>query len=75
MQVAWFNTSTLQGGFEKLAPVTDARAKALQPLLSGVRLAPVKTGSGTVLAAIYGTSNNAGRSCFFLPAVGVVNAK
>ncbi|MGW0452913.1 hypothetical protein [Gordonia sputi] len=75
MQVAWFNTSTLQGGFEKLAPVTDPRAKILLPLLSGVRLAPVKTGSGTILAAIYGTSNNAGRSCFFLPAIGVVNAK
>lgn len=75
MQVAWFNTSTLQGGFEKLTAVADPRAKALLPLLSGVRLAPVKTGSGTILAAIYGTSSNAGHSCFFLPAVGVVNAK
>lgn len=75
MQVAWFNTSTLQGGFEDLKPVADPRATVLLPLLSGVRLAPVKTGSGTVLAAIYGTSNNAGRSCFFLPAIGVVDAK
>ncbi|GAC47558.1 hypothetical protein [Gordonia aichiensis] len=74
MQVAWFNASTLQGGFEKLTAV-DPRTKALLPLLSGVRLAPVKTGSGTILAAIYGTSSNAGHSCFFLPAVGVVNAK
>ncbi|MGV9825267.1 hypothetical protein [Gordonia sp. NPDC003429] len=73
MQVAWFNTNTLQGGFAELQPV-DARARSVLPPLAGVRLAPVKTGSGTILSAIYGTSGNNGRTCYFLPAIGVVTA-
>ncbi len=75
MQVAWFNTSTLQGGFADLGPLAkDNRLLAALPALSSIRLAPVKTGSGTVLAAVYGTVQNGNRSCFFLPAVGVVEA-
>lgn len=74
MQVAWFNVATLQGGFADLEPISDAPVLAAMPLLSGVRLAPVQTGNGTVLSAVYGTAENAGRSCFFLPAVGIVEA-
>ncbi|MYR04939.1 hypothetical protein GTV32_00680 [Gordonia sp. SID5947] len=74
VQVAWFNTSTLQGGFADLKPVTDARIQKVLPMLSGVRLAPVKTGNGTILSAVYGTAQNGNRTCYFLPAVGVVDA-
>ncbi|WP_225728640.1 MULTISPECIES: hypothetical protein [unclassified Nocardia] len=38
----------------------------------GVRAVPVDTGSGTVLAAMFGTVDNGGVPCFFLPTVGVV---
>ncbi|MEE2034079.1 hypothetical protein [Rhodococcus chondri] len=38
----------------------------------GVRVAPVDTGSGTVLAAVFGTVQNGEKSCFFLPTIGVV---
>ncbi|NEW41703.1 hypothetical protein GV793_22685 [Nocardia cyriacigeorgica] len=37
----------------------------------GVRAVPVDTGSGTVLAAVFGTVQNGDRSCFFLPTVGI----
>ncbi|MFW0786645.1 hypothetical protein AAFP35_19290 [Gordonia sp. CPCC 206044] len=74
MQVAWFNTTTMKGGFADLKPVADAPILKAVPLLSGVRLAPVDTESGTVLAAVFGNSDVAGRNCFFLPAVGVVDA-
>ncbi|MDL9935692.1 hypothetical protein QSJ18_02940 [Gordonia sp. ABSL1-1] len=74
MQVAWFNTTTFQGGLADLKPVSDPRITSVLPLLSGVRLAPVKTGQGTVLSAVFGTAQNGNRSCFFLPAVGVINA-
>ncbi|WP_279097512.1 hypothetical protein [Gordonia bronchialis] len=74
MQVAWFNTTTLQGGFADLAPVTDKRTLTVLPLLSGVRLAPVKTGSGTILSAVFGTAQVGSATCVFLPAVGVVTA-
>ena len=74
MQVAWFNTSTLQGGFADLDPVTDKTALTALPLLSGVRLAPVKTGNGTILSAVFGTAQNGAQNCWFLPAVGLVNA-
>ncbi|MFB7724292.1 hypothetical protein [Nocardia sp. NPDC056100] len=37
----------------------------------GVRAVPVDTGSGTVLATMFGVVNNAGRSCFFLPTIGI----
>ncbi|KXF87680.1 hypothetical protein D092_00915 [Rhodococcus ruber Chol-4] len=40
--------------------------------LGGVRAAPVATGSGTVLAAVFGTVQNGETSCFFLPTVGIV---
>ncbi|WP_324192666.1 hypothetical protein [Nocardia transvalensis] len=39
----------------------------------GVRMAPVNTGSGTVLAAIFGTVRNGLKTCFFLPTVGIVS--
>ncbi|MBD0859712.1 hypothetical protein IA539_00575 [Gordonia sp. zg691] len=74
MQVAWFNTSTLQGGFADLAPISDKTALTALPLLSGVRLAPVKTGNGTILSAVFGTAQNGAQNCWFLPAVGIVNA-
>ncbi|MGV9713564.1 hypothetical protein ACWDTI_23210 [Gordonia sp. NPDC003424] len=75
MQVAWFNPTTLKGGFADLTPIAkNAPALKVIPLLSGVRLAPVKTGSGTILSAVYGTATNDGRTCAFLPAVGIVEA-
>lgn len=40
--------------------------------LGGVRAVPVDTGHGTVLAAVFGTVDNGGRSCFFLPTVGLI---
>ncbi|MEV0436845.1 hypothetical protein [Nocardia sp. NPDC050413] len=39
--------------------------------VGGVRAVPVDTGKGTVLAAVFGTTDNAGRSCFFFPTVGI----
>lgn len=39
----------------------------------GVRVVPVETGSGTVLAAAFGTVRNGETSCFFLPTVGIVD--
>ncbi|MET9202723.1 hypothetical protein [Gordonia sp. NPDC003585] len=74
MQVAWFNTTTFQGGFADLNPVTDPATLALVRMLSGVRLAPVKTGKGTILSAVFGTAQVGNNTCFFLPAVGVVTA-
>ncbi|MEO9327289.1 hypothetical protein [Gordonia aurantiaca] len=74
MQVAWFNTSTLQGGFADLKPVTDKTALTALPLLNGVRLAPVKTGEGTILSAVFGTAQNGAQTCWFLPAVGIIEA-
>lgn len=75
MQVAWFNPTTLQGGFADLQPIAkNSPVLAAVPLLSGVRLAPVKTGSGTILSAVFGTAQNGAQTCTFLPAVGVVNA-
>ncbi|MGW5571593.1 hypothetical protein ACWEVD_10365 [Nocardia thailandica] len=41
--------------------------------LGGVRAVPVDTGHGTVLAAVFGTVDNGGRSCFFLPTVGLID--
>jgi hypothetical protein len=38
----------------------------------GVRVAPVDTGAGTVLAAVFGTVQNGDSSCFFLPTIGIV---
>lgn len=39
----------------------------------GVRVAPVDTGAGTVLAATFGTVRNGETSCFFLPTIGIVD--
>ena len=47
-------------------------AKALS--LPGSRLAPVETGNGTVLSAVFGTVQNGERSCFFLPMIGITQA-
>ncbi|MFW0792552.1 hypothetical protein AAFP30_01945 [Gordonia sp. CPCC 205515] len=75
MQVAWFNPTTLKGGFADLEPIAkNSPALGVLPLLSGVRLAPVKTGTGTILSAVFGTAQNGARTCTFLPAVGIVNA-
>ncbi|GAB10604.1 hypothetical protein GOARA_061_00430 [Gordonia araii NBRC 100433] len=76
MRVAWFNLGTMRGGVNELTPITETNPllKVL-PALSGVRLVPVDTGKGTILAAVYGTSGaNGNRECFFLPSVGVVNS-
>ncbi|MFI6869567.1 hypothetical protein [Nocardia sp. NPDC050406] len=37
----------------------------------GVRAVPVNTGSGTVLAAVFGVVRNGAASCVFLPTVGI----
>ena len=37
----------------------------------GVRAVPVDTGSGTVLAAVFGSVRNGNRTCLFLPTVGL----
>ncbi|MGW4536065.1 hypothetical protein ACWEOI_34425 [Nocardia sp. NPDC004340] len=37
----------------------------------GVRAVPVNTGSGTVLAAMFGTVRNGDATCFFLPTIGM----
>ncbi|MGB6124992.1 MAG: hypothetical protein WBG47_06555, partial [Gordonia sp. (in: high G+C Gram-positive bacteria)] len=80
-QVAWFNTSTLQGGLADLKPISEsAEAGPLKELLAstenfhGIRLAKVKTGDGTILSAVFGTTTQAGRTCFFLPALGAVES-
>ncbi|MFE3059294.1 hypothetical protein [Nocardia sp. NPDC059239] len=39
--------------------------------VGGVRAVPVTTGSGTVLAAVFGTVRNGTSTCFFLPTVGM----
>lgn len=39
--------------------------------VGGVRAVPVDTGSGTVLATMFGVVNNAGHPCFFLPTIGI----
>ncbi|MFT3714513.1 MAG: hypothetical protein QM774_00805 [Gordonia sp. (in: high G+C Gram-positive bacteria)] len=77
-QVAWFNTKSMQGGIEQLAPLADsANSDLLKKFLSNVktplRLAKVKTGQGQILTAVFGTATNAGRTCYFLPALGIVN--
>ncbi|MGW4245397.1 hypothetical protein [Nocardia sp. NPDC004722] len=39
--------------------------------IGGVRAVPVTTGSGTVLAAMFGTVRNGASTCLFLPTVGL----
>ncbi|AHH17147.1 hypothetical protein NONO_c23510 [Nocardia nova SH22a] len=41
--------------------------------VGGVRAVPVDTGSGTVLAAMFGTVRNGDRTCLFLPTVGITS--
>ncbi|MFG1797971.1 hypothetical protein [Nocardia sp. NPDC049149] len=41
--------------------------------MGGIRAVPVETGSGTVLAAVFGAVQNGGVPCFFLPTVGVID--
>jgi len=41
--------------------------------LGGVRVAPVETGSGTVLSAVFGNVRNGDAQCFFLPTIGIVD--
>lgn len=43
--------------------------------LGGVRAVPVKTGEGTVLAAVFGTVQNGEASCFFFPTVGITEVE
>ncbi|MFC9895512.1 hypothetical protein ACFVMC_17660 [Nocardia sp. NPDC127579] len=40
---------------------------------TGVRAVPVDTGSGTVLAAVFGSSRTDTRTCFYLPTIGIVD--
>jgi hypothetical protein len=39
--------------------------------VGGVRAVPVDTGSGTVLAAVFGSVRNGVQTCYFLPTVGI----
>lgn len=78
-RVAWFNTSTLRGGLADLKPLSAiASPGPLKQLLAGtenfhgVRLARVDTGKGTILSAVFGSTTDAGRTCYFLPALGTV---
>ncbi|WP_433598616.1 hypothetical protein ACQPXH_23225 [Nocardia sp. CA-135953] len=43
--------------------------------VGGVRAVPVDTGSGTVLAAVFGTLNNNTTPCFFLPTIGLTTVR
>ncbi len=43
--------------------------------VGGVRAVPVDTGSGTVLAAVFGTVDNGGKSCFFVPTIGLTSVR
>ncbi|MGL4306305.1 MAG: hypothetical protein ACRCSF_09125 [Mycobacteriaceae bacterium] len=48
----------------------------LTPIISlipsaGVRLAPVETGKGLVLAAIFGSVTHSGGTCYFFPTIGI----
>lgn len=43
--------------------------------LGGVRAVPVDTGSGTVLAAVFGTVRNGDHTCLFLPTVGITSVR
>ena len=76
-QVAWFNVQTMQGGLEDLGAPSDivddpVVKQLLDSLQAPLRLAKVKTGQGTILTAVFGTADTNGRTCYFLPAVGVV---
>lgn len=73
-QVAWFNTTTMQGNIADLTSLDKIDSPILQALGRGapIRLARVGTGQGSILTAVFGTTTNNGRTCYFLPAIGVV---
>lgn len=62
------NGALKDGAKKLLAPIANAMS------VPGSRLAPVKTGNGTVLSAVFGTVQNDSRSCFFLPMIGITQA-
>lgn len=62
LNVVWINTTTGASGFDAL----DGTTEDGYPSLSAV----ADTGSGTVLAAIFGTVNYATAACHVLPTVG-----
>ncbi|MFE9326744.1 hypothetical protein ACIHDR_33965 [Nocardia sp. NPDC052278] len=43
--------------------------------VGGVRAVPVDTGSGTVLAAVFGTVDHGTKSCFFVPTIGLTTVR
>lgn len=68
LSVAWFNTTTFQGG---IVPLDDTIPVLGTPMLSKV----VDTGGGKVLASIFGTVEYTdGKSCTVLPTVGSFDA-
>ncbi|QBJ98911.1 hypothetical protein ERC79_22830 [Rhodococcus sp. ABRD24] len=72
LKVAWFNTSTLESG---VVPLVQERPADWVTTLS----ATVRTGRGTVVAAVFGSVLNQPSSgpvheCGFAPVVGVVQA-
>ncbi|WP_378739334.1 hypothetical protein [Nocardia brasiliensis] len=76
--------STVVGGMipAEVPPVLRPMAeRAIQDFffaalpMGGVRAVPVETGTGTVLAAVFGTVENGGKSCFFLPTVGITEVR
>jgi hypothetical protein len=52
-------------------PLTDL---ANSVSVKGGRLAPVETGNGTVLSAVFGTVQNGSHNCFFFPMIGITEA-
>lgn len=61
----------LRPGAEQLIEASFANAIRV----GGVRAAPVETGSGTVLAAVFGSVQNGEKSCFFFPTVGITEVR
>lgn len=59
--------------FRSLAASAIAQFFSSAVPLGGTRVAPVDTGSGTVLAAVFGTVTNGETACFFLPTVGILD--
>ncbi|MFX0572963.1 hypothetical protein [Nocardia nepalensis] len=62
------------------AEVRPLAERAIQDFFSafpagGVRAVPVDTGSGTVLAAVFGSIDNGGKPCYFLPTVGITTVR
>lgn len=75
-QVAWFNLGTMKGGTAALTTLDKVTGSTALKALVGsapVRLARVDTGQGAILTAVFGTADKDGRTCYFLPAVGIVD--